>query len=1115
MEQYTEETATETSNDIAIIGMTGRFPQAANLNQFWENLKNGVESVQFFNHDDLKDMGIDEHLLDNPKFVAADAVLDDIDQFDARFFNIAPREAEITDPQQRLFLEACWEVMENAGYSPEKYEGVVGVYAGTALSGYMMRNLKSNRGLIERVGTFKTMLANDKDFLSTKVSYKMGFTGPSVNVNTLCSSSAVAIHLAVESLLNFQTDIAIAGGVSFQITRNEAFFYQEGNIGAPDGHCRAFDERAAGTVSGSGLGVLALKRLDEAQEDGDNILALIKGTAINNDGADKASYTAPSADGQASVITAAQEMAGIEPDSVTYIEAHGTGTNLGDPIEVSGLTKSFRRQTEESQFCALGSVKTNIGHLVTAGGVASVIKTVLALQHRQIPASLNFERPNPKIDFANSPFYVNTELSEWNSRNGEPLRAGVSSFGIGGTNAHIILEEAPATLTTHDTLTAETARQTLFFPLSAKTDTALKTMQQHFAEFVEQHEDLALANAAFTLQVGRNDFECRKGFVASSREQLLAQLRNQQFDGVVQAEQKETDRPVVFMFTGQGAQYAQMGRGLYASEPVFAEAFDACADSLTPLLGQDLRELVLSDSAESDALLQQTQFTQPALFAVEYATATLWMHWGVQPESMIGHSIGEIVAACIAGVFSLEDALRIVAKRGQLMHDMPTGAMLSLSVSAAHAERYVNNQNLWLAASNSESLCVLSGTHEAIEQIQQTLLADGISYKLLRTSHAFHSGMMEGALDGFRNTLAQVEFGDIETPFVSNVSGDWATNEQVSTPEYWLSHLRQAVCFAEGLATLADDSERFLLEVGPGQSLIQLAKQHPQTSNFRMAYSLPTPKSTENCAVQMTQALANLWLAGVKPDWSQYYEELQPQRVSLPTYPFERQRYWIEEVRGGQLQQEPIQQLLDTADIQESARFDECQINVKLSVDADKLADEEAQRLQQNMVELRAQIKQLCHNYFSGADADISVTPVGLYSQSASDDASVALMESLTDRPNITTPYVEAETDIQKELTAHWVEVLGIRKIGLHDNFFDIGGNSLIAAALVTKLRTQFDFEVPLAELLELPTIAQLCDLIETKLWLAQTAAEQSDNPQADEEALSLDDAEEFEEGSL
>lgn len=1108
MEQHiTDDTATET-NDIAIIGMAGRFPQAATLEQFWDNLKNGVESVQFFNHDDLKTMGIDEHLLDNPKFVAADAVLDDIDLFDARFFNIAPREAEITDPQQRMFLEACWELMESAGYAPEKYDGVVGVYAGTALSGYMMRNLKSNRGLIERVGTFKTMLANDKDFLSTKVSYKMGFTGPSVNVNTLCSSSAVAIHLAVESLLNFQTDIAIAGGVSFQITRNEAFFYQEGNIGAPDGHCRAFDERAAGTVSGSGLGVLALKRLDEAQEDGDNILAVIKGTAINNDGADKASYTAPSADGQASVITAAQEMAGVDPDTISYIEAHGTGTNLGDPIEVSGLTKSFRRQTEESQFCALGSVKTNIGHLVTAGGVASVIKTVLALQHRQIPASLNFERPNPKIDFANSPFYVNTQLSEWKSRSDAPLRAGVSSFGIGGTNAHIILEEAPAAA---DERVEDDTCDVLFFPFSAKTDSALQTMQSNFATFLDNNPQLSLADAAYTLQVGRNDFEFRKAFVAESREQLLAQLRNESFEGVLQAEQKDTDRPVVFMFTGQGSQYAQMAATLYDAEPVFTEAFDACADGLQAHLGQDLRDLVFTDNAE---LLQQTQFTQPALFTVEYALAQLWMHWGVTPESMIGHSIGEIVAACIAGVFSLDDALRIVAKRGQLMHTMPTGAMLSLNIAAADAQRYVNDNDLWLAASNSESLSVISGTHEAIAQLEASLIAENITCKVLRTSHAFHSGMMDGALDAFHKTLATVEFGDIEIPFVSNVTGDWATTAQVSTPEYWVSHLRNSVRFAEGLATIADDAERLLLEVGPGQSLLQLAKQHPQTHDLRMSHSLPTPKHAAADVQQITLALANLWLAGVKPDWTNYYDAQQPRRLALPTYPFERQRYWIDEVRGGEMQQAPIEQVLDAADIHADVNFDECQINVKLSVDADQLNSDDAQRLQQNMLELRTQIKQLCNHYFSGsqvADAEISVSPVGLYSQSTSNEAGAALMQSLTDRPNITTPFVAAETDIQKELTEHWVEVLGIRSIGIHDNFFDIGGNSLIAAALVTKLRSRFNFEVPLTELLELPTIAQLCDLIETKLWLAESAED------SEEGGMSLDDVdtEEFEEGSL
>ncbi|AOT10638.1 type I polyketide synthase [Pseudoalteromonas luteoviolacea] len=1092
----------EASNDIAVIAMTGRFPGAESVEDFWQNLSQGVESVKFFDHEELKGMGIDEHLLDNPKFVAADAVLDDLDQFDARFFNISPREAEITDPQQRLFLEASWEVMEKAGYAPEKYDGVVGVYAGTALSGYMMRNLKSNRGLIERVGTFKTMLANDKDFLSTKVSYQMGLTGPSVNVNTLCSSSAVAIHLAVESLLNFQTDLSIAGGVSFQITRNEAFFYQEGNIGAPDGHCRAFDERAAGTVSGSGLGVLVLKRLEEAVEDGDNILAVIKGTAINNDGSDKASYTAPSAEGQASVITAAQEMAGVEPESVTYIEAHGTGTNLGDPIEVSGLTKSFQRQTEETGFCALGSVKTNIGHLVTAGGVASVIKTVLALQHRQIPASLNFERPNPKIDFENSPFFVNTELREWESRMGYPLRAGVSSFGIGGTNAHIVLEEAPVVEE------GDQGRSALFFPLSAKTDTALDTMKKNLAEFISNNPGVSLADVAYTLQVGRNDFEHRQGFVSSNEEQLLSQLRGESFDGVFVSQQKSTDRAVVFLFPGQGSQYPDMAKSLYQTEVVFAEYVDNCAEILLPILGEDIRNVIFGDDkALVEEKLSQTQFTQPALFVIEYALAKLWQHWGIEPEAMMGHSIGEYVAACLSGVFSLNDALNIVVKRGQLMNAMAPGAMLSVNLAASEVTEQLSD-DLWLAAENSDGLSVVSGTEAAIEQLEAKLAKQGIEAKRLRTSHGFHSGMMDPALAEFTACLEQIEFAELTIPFISNVTGDWITAEQATDVNYWVDHLRQPVQFAGGLTVLAEDEERLLLEVGPGQSLQQLAKRHSAASSLRMVSSLPVAKQASQAEQQLTKAVANLWLAGTNVSWSSYYETQKRLRLELPTYPFERQRYWIEEVRDGDFLQKPKHQFVDSQQLEQTASeelasLDECKFDVKLNFN-DEQTEAEGVQAVQNMLELRQRIQQLCAEYLDTNKLEVNVSPVGVYGHGSAEHADSTLNQSLTDRPNITTPYVAPTTELQKEITEHWQQILGINTIGIHDNFFDIGGNSLLAATLVTKLRTRFDFEVPLVELLELPTVELLCDLIETKIWLKQNEQQQ------EETDAQSDDIEEF-----
>ncbi len=1069
----------DSGNDIAIIGMTGRFPEAKDVEAFWENLSKGVESVKFFNHEQLASMGIDDHLLDNPEFVAADAVLDDVDLFDARFFNMSPREAEITDPQHRMFLEAAWELMERAGYSPQKYSGRVGVYAGAALSGYMLRNLKSNPGLIERVGTFKIMLANDKDFLSTKVSYHMGFTGPSINVNTLCSSSAVAIHLASEALLNHQCDLAMAGGVSIQVTRNEAFFYQEGKIGAPDGHCRAFDERAAGTVSGSGLGIIALKRLGEAIADNDNILAVLKGSAVNNDGNKKASYTAPSTDGQAEVIIEAQELAGVDPDTITYIEAHGTGTHLGDPIEVAGLTKAFSRQTSDRQYCALGSVKTNIGHLVTAGGVASVIKTVLALQHKKLPASLNFERPNPKIDFANSPFFVNTQLIDWKARKNAPLRAGVSSFGIGGTNVHMVLEQAPAIKE------SDAGKPWLFFPLSAKSETALNAMQSDLARFLTANPGLNLADAAYTLQVGRNDFEYRKAYVADSAETLLAQLQQHSADGSFVGIQKHTERLVVFMFPGQGAQYARMGAELYQLEPVFRQHLDECCAIFERYLKVDLKTILFgTDIGEANEALKSTAVTQPVLFAIEYALAKLWQHWGLKPQALIGHSIGEYVAACLSAVFSLEDAVKLVAHRAKLMGSMPEGAMLSIALPADEVSVYLNEE-LWLAAENGAALSVVSGTHAAIKALETQLDGRSIQHSRLHTSHAFHSGLMEQALAPYLEILSTVAFSAPTIPFISNVSGDWISAEQACDPQYWAQQLRAPVLFARGMEKMAEDDQRLLLEVGPAQVLCQLAKQ-TRARELTTLSSMPSAKRSDAGYRHMTETLAQLWLAGVDPDWSRFYAGTRRIRVVLPTYPFERQRFWIEEKANG-VSDKPDVLVHDSSELADivgtGKEFDKGFL--PLEIDCSAFSDDLETRTRQlgQLLEFSEQVRQLSKECSSKTGFGIRVPALGLRSTGenrASDD-----VLQYSERVDTSTAYVEAATESQKLLLAHWREILGIKQIGIHDNFFDLGGNSLLAAALAVKLRSQFPWEIPLADLLELPTIAQLADMLDTKMWLA------------------------------
>ncbi|OUL18005.1 type I polyketide synthase [Nostoc sp. 106C] len=872
---------------IAIVGLAGRFPGAKNVEEFWQNLKDGVESISFFSEQELTDAGIDPAVFRNPDYVKAKAVLDDIELFDAAFFGFSPKEAAITDPQHRLFLESAWEGLENAGYNPETYTGAIGVYAGMGMSGYLLNNLWANSELTSSAGAYQIVLANDKDFLPTRVSYKLNLKGPSINVQTACSSSLVATCMACQSLLNYQCDMALAGGVSISLPQKSGYLYQEGMIFSPDGHCRAFDAQAQGIVAGSGVGIVVLKRLEDAIADGDTIHAVIKGFALNNDGSMKVGYTAPSVDGQAEVIAQALAMAEVDPESVSYIEAHGTGTPLGDPIEIAALTKAFRASTQKKNFCAIGSVKTNIGHLDTAAGVTGLIKTVQALKHQALPPSLHFETPNPKIDFANSPFYVNNQLSEWHE-NVSPRRAGVSSFGIGGTNAHVVLEEAPKQVKSQK---SKVKRECLLLCLSAKSEFAFNTATDNLIEHLKQHPELNLTDVAYTLAVGRKAFNHRRIVVCSDSQEAvtaLSSLNQRVFTNTKESKQ----RPITFMFSGQGSQYVNMGLELYQVEPIFREQIDKCSDLLKPELGLDLRDVLYPSEEKTEIAaqqLKQTAITQPALFIIEYALAQLWMSWGVHPQATIGHSVGEYVAACIAGVFSLEDALSLVAARGRLMQQMPAGAMLAVPLTEIEARSHLN-ENLSLAVINAPSSCVIAGTIAEIDALEQQLPES----RRLHTSHAFHSQMMEPILEPFVEQVKKVKLNIPQIPYISNVTGTWITVAEATDPNYWAQHLRQTVRFADGVEKLMQDSHRILLEVGPGRTLTTLAKQHPNHHVAVILSSLRHPQEQQSDVAFLLTALGRLWLAGVEIDWSEFYTGEQRYRVPLPTYPFERQRYWVE-----------------------------------------------------------------------------------------------------------------------------------------------------------------------------------------------------------------------------
>ncbi|NJK58277.1 MAG: SDR family NAD(P)-dependent oxidoreductase [Pleurocapsa sp. SU_5_0] len=865
-----------TGLEVAVIGMSGRFPGSKNLDDFWENLVNGVELTSVFT-DSASDTTI-----------KVGAVLDDVELFDAEFFGYNPREAETMDPQHRMFLECAWEALENAGYNSEAETRPIGVYAGVGMGTYLLYNLSRDRELMESRGFLPTLIGVDKDYLPTRVSYKLNLTGPSVSVGTACSSSLVAVHLACQSLLSGECDMSLAAGVAVKVPQSEVTL-SPNEIAAADGHCRAFDAKASGTIGGNGIGVVVLKRLEDAIGDRDRIYAVIKGSAINNDGAMKVGYTAPSEEGQTRVIKAAQIMAEVEPETITYIEAHGTGTPLGDPIEVAAMTEAFRASNSKKGYCAIGSVKTNVGHLDAAAGITGFIKTVLSLDRQLLPPSINFESPNPQIDFANSPFYVNTELSEWKT-NGTPRRAGVSSFGFGGTNAHVVLEEAPVV----EPSSASRTRQLLL--LSAKTNSALETATTNLLNHIKVHPELNLADVAHTLQVGRQSFNHRRLVLATDIEDALQALESEP-QRVLTNSTEASDRFVVFMFTGQGAQYVNMAQELYQSEVTFAQQVDICCELLQPQLKLDLRRLLYPTEAEVETTtkqLQQTAITQPALFVIEYALAKLWMSWGVHPVAMIGHSIGEYVAATLSGVFSLEDALALVTARGQLMQQLPSGSMLSVALSEQEVQPYLGSE-LSVAVINSSDSCVISGATKAVEALQNQLATLDVDCRLLHTSHAFHSPMMEPILAPFKERVAQVSLKSPQIPYLSNVTGTWIKTQEATSAEYWLNHVRQTVRFEQGLQELFKNPTQVLLEVGPGRTLSKLAQQHQQKQPEQIVLtSIRHPKEQQSDVEFLLKTLSQLWLEGVQIDWSGFYAHEQRHRLPLPTYPFERQRYWIE-----------------------------------------------------------------------------------------------------------------------------------------------------------------------------------------------------------------------------
>ncbi|WP_454801973.1 amino acid adenylation domain-containing protein [Mucilaginibacter phyllosphaerae] len=876
-------------NDIAVIGMAARFPGADTIAQLWEVLTEGRETTSFFTDEEL-DKSIPLQVKNAPNYVKARGIVEGADGFDAAFFGINPKVAELMDPQHRVFLELAWEALETTGHLPGKYGGPVGVFAGVGNNTYYINNVISNKDKIENVGRFLTATVNEKDYIATRTAYELNLTGPAVSVHSACSTSLLAIAQAADSIRNGQCTVALAGGASISTPIKSGHLYQQGTMLSADGHCRSFDAEADGTVFSDGAGIVVLKSLEDAERDGDTIYAVLKGVGLNNDGGGKGSFTAPSATGQAGAIAMAIADADVDPATITYVEAHGTATSLGDPIEIEGLNLAFGKQ-DKNQYCALGSIKSNMGHLVAAAGVAGFIKATLALHHKQIPATLHFTKANPNIDFEDSPFFVNTKLTNWQSES--KRRAGVSSFGVGGTNVHIVLEEYVQA----EQPTSE-SRPVSLINWSAKTATSASKWADRLYYYLQDNQDVDIANVAYTLQTTRAGFKERNFILATDRADLMEKLTKFKRDPSNSKTLKENAAEVVFMFPGQGAQYLNMGRDLYAQEPVFKSAVDECLALLQGTGHADLLSVIYADeSTAATDKLTNTFYTQPAIFITSYAMAKLWMSWGIEPTVFMGHSIGEFVAAHFAGIFTLPDALKLITERARLVSRVAGGDMLSVRMDAADLEKILP-ANLSIAVINSNKLSVVAGEQAAVADFIKVLEEKGIPGRLLQTSHAFHSAMMDDIVAPFETIVRTIKLNPPVKPIVSTATGKWLSAAEATNPAYWAAHLRKTVRFADAIDTLAEEAGRLYLEVGPGRTLATLTAQ--QTAENPVATVAGIDMANNQTEYQsVIKAVGQLWLNGIELNWKTFYGGGR-KRLDLPAYAFDHKKYWVEPVAYNQ-----------------------------------------------------------------------------------------------------------------------------------------------------------------------------------------------------------------------
>ncbi|AZV75710.1 SDR family NAD(P)-dependent oxidoreductase [Coxiella burnetii] len=891
---FSSENRQNKNEAIAIIAMDCKYPGADDCESLWDNCISGKECISFFNKKSTKEKN------NTQRPVHARGILKDIEYFDAQFFNYSPKEAQLSDPQQRLFIESAWIALEKAGYaSDDRSYGRVGVYASMNDSTYILDQSAlqiAKDNLTERFALQRLM---SSQFLATKVAYLLNCRGPSVTVQTACSSSLVAVVLACQQLASFTCDMAIAGGVSIVTPQDRPYIYQQGNIYSPDGHCRPFDAHAEGTVFSNGLGVVILKRLSDAIRDNDSIISVIKGYSINNDGSHKMSYAAPSQEGQLHCILAAQAMANVEANSIRYVETHGTGTPIGDPIEIDALAKAFRMKTTKEQFCALGSIKANIGHTHVAAGMASLIKTALALQHQQIPPSLHFSSPNPAIDFAHSPFYVNTRLLHWREAQ-YPRRAAVSAFGVGGTNAHIVLEEAPEI----KSFPAKRATYTLL--LSAKSEEALRVYHDNLINFLEKQQSASptlLADLAYTLQIGRNHYDYRSAVVCETLSEALVQLKvekEKSYSPILK--RNVSPKKIVFLFPGQGSQYIDTSRMLYEREPIYRRYLDECLQMASYHMGTNLHDILFpkkenQESAKSK--LFQAQFTHPILFSIEYALAKCFQYFGIVPDIMLGHSLGEYVAACLAEVFSLEEAITIVCARGKAIANCGEGEMLAVPLPKKELLPFCT-MDIGIAVEITPSLCVVSGSRAAMKEFQQAiepvLSKKSLSLKPLKNTSPFHTHLLKPAVKPFLEVLQSVKKHSPKIPYLSNLTGDWITDDKLND-QYWVDHMLSTVLLSTCVEKLLVEAENTVfLEVGPGRTLLSTLQMHTK-NKLKMITVLANEKTIKKSDDKIfANAIKELWCQGHSIDWRKFYSDEKRRRIPLPTYPFQKQRYWIDQL---------------------------------------------------------------------------------------------------------------------------------------------------------------------------------------------------------------------------